>query len=108
MLDIKRGPTLCFPFVMDGRKVAKNLGGYVVNPAIGKIAGPCPFGSVEVFDRAVVSALRTLAGSGRVNRHGRPNPSVAMVGVRQSGIEIKSGTEGLRDHTAVRVLSIAK
>lgn len=53
-------------------------------------------------------ARRLVAGTRWVNRHGVLNPTVPMGGVKQSGIGIEFGAEGLREYTTVQVLSIAK
>jgi acyl-CoA reductase-like NAD-dependent aldehyde dehydrogenase len=53
-------------------------------------------------------ARRLVAGTRWVNRHGVLNPTVPMGGVKQSGIGIEFGQEGLREYTTVQVLSVAK
>lgn len=58
--------------------------------------------------QAAEIAKRLQAGTRWVNRHGVLNPTVPMGGVKQSGIGVEFGQEGLREYTSVQVLSIAK
>lgn len=53
-------------------------------------------------------AQRLVAGTRWVNRHAVLNPTVPMGGVRQSGIGVEFGADGLREYTTTQVLSIAK
>ena len=53
-------------------------------------------------------AKRLVAGTRWVNRHGVLNPTVPMGGVKQSGVGIEFGQEGLREYTTVQILSVAK
>ena len=57
---------------------------------------------------ATAVALQLEAGTRWVNRHGVLNPTVPMGGIKQSGIGVEFGAEGLREYTTVQVLSIAK
>ncbi len=59
-------------------------------------------------DEAAQVARRLVAGTRWVNRHGVLNPTVPMGGVKQSGIGVEFGAEGLREYTNVQILSIAK
>lgn len=59
-------------------------------------------------EEAALIAKRLVAGTRWVNRHGVLNPTVPMGGVKQSGIGIEFGPEGLREYTTTQVLSIAK
>ena len=58
--------------------------------------------------RAADVAKRMQAGTRWVNRHGVLNPTVPTGGVKQSGIGIEFGEEGLREYATVQILSIAK
>lgn len=58
--------------------------------------------------QAAVVAKRLEAGTRWVNRHGVLNPTVPMGGVKQSGIGVEFGAEGLKEYTGVQILSIAK
>lgn len=58
--------------------------------------------------QAAQVARRLVAGTRWVNRHGVLNPTVPMGGVRQSGIGVEFGQEGLREYTTIQILSIAK
>lgn len=59
-------------------------------------------------EAAAAVARRLVAGTRWVNRHGVLNPAVPMGGVKQSGIGVEFGDEGLREYTTVQVLSIAE
>ena len=59
-------------------------------------------------EQATAVARRLVAGTRWVNRHGVLNPTVPMGGVKQSGIGIEFGAEGLREYTTVQVLSVAR
>lgn len=58
--------------------------------------------------QAAAVAKRLDAGTRWVNRHGVLNPTVPMGGVKQSGIGVEFGSEGLKEYTSVQILSIAK
>lgn len=58
--------------------------------------------------QAAAVAKRLEAGTRWVNRHGVLNPTVPMGGVKQSGIGVEFGSEGLKEYTSVQILSIAK
>lgn len=57
---------------------------------------------------AAAVAARLQAGTRWVNRHGVLNPTVPMGGVKQSGIGVEFGDEGLKEYTSIQILSIAK
>ena len=59
-------------------------------------------------EEAAKLAKRLQAGTCWVNRHGVLNPFVPMGGVKQSGIGVEFGEDGLKEYTTVQVLSIAK
>lgn len=59
-------------------------------------------------EEAAKVARKLVAGTRWVNRHGVLNPTVPMGGVKQSGIGVEFGEEGLREYTTVQILSIAK
>ncbi|WP_011582899.1 MULTISPECIES: aldehyde dehydrogenase family protein [Chelativorans] len=59
-------------------------------------------------EEAAKVARKLIAGTRWVNRHGVLNPTVPMGGVKQSGIGVEFGIEGLQEFTTVQVLSIAK
>lgn len=59
-------------------------------------------------EEAANLAKRLQAGTRWVNRHGVLNPFVPMGGVKQSGIGVEFGEDGLKEYTTVQVLSIAK
>jgi len=59
-------------------------------------------------EEAARVARRLVAGTRWVNRHGVLNPAVPMGGVKQSGIGVEFGVEGLHEYTTVQVLSVKK
>lgn len=59
-------------------------------------------------EEAAKVARKLVAGTRWVNRHGVLNPTVPMGGVKQSGIGVEFGEEGLREYTTVQILSMAK
>jgi len=59
-------------------------------------------------EEAAKVARKMVAGTRWVNRHGVLNPTVPMGGVKQSGIGVEFGEEGLREYTTVQILSMAK
>ena len=59
-------------------------------------------------EEAAKVARKLVAGTRWVNRHGVLNPTVPMGGVKQSGIGVEFGEEGLREYTTVQILSVAK
>lgn len=59
-------------------------------------------------EEAAKVARKLVAGTRWVNRHSVLNPTVPMGGVKQSGIGVEFGEEGLREYTTVQILSMAK
>tara|TARA_R110002110_G_scaffold303525_1_gene517612 strand:- start:32628 stop:34076 length:1449 start_codon:yes stop_codon:yes gene_type:complete len=59
-------------------------------------------------ERASALARRLEVGTAWVNQHGMLDAEIPMNGVKDSGIGVEYGVEGLKGYTAPRVLNIAK
>ncbi|MEM9579000.1 MAG: aldehyde dehydrogenase family protein [Pseudomonadota bacterium] len=58
------------------------------------------------LERAKALAVRLECGTVWINRHGPLNPMAPFGGVKQSGIGVEFGTEGLAENTEIQVIHI--
>ncbi|WP_299951190.1 aldehyde dehydrogenase family protein [uncultured Ruegeria sp.] len=58
------------------------------------------------LDRAKTLALRLESGTAWINRHGPLNPMAPFAGVKQSGIGVEFGEEGLAENTDIQVVHL--
>jgi len=60
------------------------------------------------IEKATELVKRLECGSGWVNSHGNVQPNVPFGGVKQSGVGVEFGIEGLEEYTTIQAVNISK